>query len=317
MNAIKKRLQTLKVEKDLAIDKADVCDRQAKEAIRKEEKLKDGVRELAKKFIQMEHDLQVSKKQLKKSIKSLELKESIYIMVSEQFTKYPSFSFFFVLFYFSCFYILIIIEYFQTQSELAILNRKMQQCAEDLEKSEEKRLVVQNKLTEAMETAEDAKRICKVLENRSKLDEERMDQLTAQLKEARLIAEDADIKSDEISRKLAFVEDELEAAEDRVKSSEGKIAEREDELFIVGNILKSLEVSEEKANRRVEEFKAQLKELKVKLKLAEKRAIIAEQAVKVLVKELDSREDYLFKEKEKYRYMCNDMDSTFAELTGF
>ncbi|XP_015171265.1 PREDICTED: tropomyosin-2-like isoform X4 [Polistes dominula] len=284
MNAIKKRLQTLKVEKDLAIDKADVCDRQAKEAIRKEEKLKDGVRELAKKFIQMEHDLQVSKKQLKKSIKSLELKESIYIM---------------------------------TQSELAILNRKMQQCAEDLEKSEEKRLVVQNKLTEAMETAEDAKRICKVLENRSKLDEERMDQLTAQLKEARLIAEDADIKSDEISRKLAFVEDELEAAEDRVKSSEGKIAEREDELFIVGNILKSLEVSEEKANRRVEEFKAQLKELKVKLKLAEKRAIIAEQAVKVLVKELDSREDYLFKEKEKYRYMCNDMDSTFAELTGF
>lgn len=62
--------------------------------------------------------------------------------------------------------------------------------------------------------------ICKALENRSKQDEERMDQLMAQLKEARLIAEDADTKSDEISRKLAFVEDELEAAEERVKSSE-------------------------------------------------------------------------------------------------
>ena len=62
--------------------------------------------------------------------------------------------------------------------------------------------------------------ICKVLENRSKQDEERMDQLMAQLKEARLIAEDADTKSDEISRKLTFVEDELEAAEERVKSSE-------------------------------------------------------------------------------------------------
>lgn len=47
-----------------------------------------------------------------------------------------------------------------------------------------------------------------------------MDQLMAQLKEARLIAEDADTKSDEISRKLAFVEDELEVAEERVKSSE-------------------------------------------------------------------------------------------------
>ena len=66
-------------------------------------------------------------------------------------------------------------------------------------------------------------RICKVLETRSKQDEERMDQLTAKLKEARIIAEDADNKSDEISRKLAFVEDELEIAEDRVKSSEAYV----------------------------------------------------------------------------------------------
>lgn len=60
-------------------------------------------------------------------------------------------------------------------------------------------------------------RMCKVLENRAQQDEERMDQLTNQLKEARLLAEDADNKSDEVSRKLAFVEDELEVAEDRVK----------------------------------------------------------------------------------------------------
>ena len=50
-----------------------------------------------------------------------------------------------------------------------------------------------------------------------------MDHLTTQLKEARIIAEDADNKSDEISRKLAFVEDELEAAEDRVKASEAYV----------------------------------------------------------------------------------------------
>lgn len=87
MNAIKKRLQTLKVEKDLAIDKADMCDQQAKEANRREEKLRDGVRELAKKLIQMEHDLQVSKIHLKKSIKSLEQKERIYIVVSEKICK--------------------------------------------------------------------------------------------------------------------------------------------------------------------------------------------------------------------------------------
>ncbi|XP_077277600.1 tropomyosin [Temnothorax americanus] len=284
MNVIKKRLQTLKLEKDLAMDKADLCDQQAKEANRREEKLRDEVRELAKKLMQMEHDFEVSKAQLVKSNRDLEIKERIYIV---------------------------------TQSELAVLNRKMQQCMQNLEKSEERRLSAQVKLAQAMETAEDAKRICKVLENRSKQDEERMDQLMAQLKEARLIAEDADTKSDEISRKLAFVEDELEAAEERVKSSEAKILEREDELFIIGNIFKSLEVSEEKANQRVEEFKAQLKELKVRLKAAERRAITAEKTVKIFAKEVDKREDYLLKEKEKYKYICDDLDSTFSELTGY
>lgn len=69
------------------------------------------------------------------------------------------------------------------------------------------------------------------MENRSKQDEERMDQLMTQLKEARLIAEDADTKSDEISRKLAFVEDELEAAEERVKSSEAYVGMKSKIIF--------------------------------------------------------------------------------------
>lgn len=44
----------------------------------------------------------------------------------------------------------------------------------------------------------------------------------------------------------------------------------------------------------MEEFKTQLKELKVKLKAAEKRAIIAEKMVKVFSKELDAREGIFF-----------------------
>lgn len=83
MNAIKKRLQTLKLEKDLAMDKADLCDQQAKEADRREEKLRDEVRELAKKLMQMEHDLDVNKAQLLTSNRSLEMKERVYIVVSE------------------------------------------------------------------------------------------------------------------------------------------------------------------------------------------------------------------------------------------
>lgn len=54
--------------------------------------------------------------------------------------------------------------------------------------------------------------------------------------------------------------------------------------------MKSLEVSEEKANQRVEEFKRQLKSLTIKLKEAENRAELAEKTVKKLQKEVDRLE---------------------------
>ena len=89
----------------------------------------------------------------------------------------------------------------------------------------------------------------KVLENRSLSDEERMEALENQLKEARMLAEEADKKYDECAKKLATVEGDLDRAEERADTSEHKIIELEEELRVVGNNLKSLEVSEEKANQ--------------------------------------------------------------------
>lgn len=63
---------------------------------------------------------------------------------------------------------------------------------------------------------------------------------------------------------------------------------------VVGNSLKSLEVSEEKANQRVEEFKREMKVLTVKLKEAENRAENAEKSVKRLQKEVDRLEGIIY-----------------------
>lgn len=83
MNAIKKKLQTLKVEKELAIDRAEVCEQQAKEAVVREEKLRDQVDELEKKLAQMKCELEVSRLQLGKSVANLENKEKAYLMVGK------------------------------------------------------------------------------------------------------------------------------------------------------------------------------------------------------------------------------------------
>ena len=68
---------------------------------------------------------------------------------------------------------------------------------------------------------------------------------------------------------------------------ETKILELEEELRVVANNLKSLEVSEEKANQREASYKDQIKTLTAKLKQAEARAEFAERSVQKLQKEVD------------------------------
>lgn len=100
------------------------------------------------------------------------------------------------------------------------MTKRVQEIETQLSKKEELRQTATIKLARATELNDDARRMCKVLEERSRLDVERVEKLTAELKDARLLAEDADTKSDEVVRKLQFVEEELESAEERVKTSE-------------------------------------------------------------------------------------------------
>ncbi|XP_057332429.1 tropomyosin Tod p 1.0102 isoform X6 [Microplitis mediator] len=204
----------------------------------------------------------------------------------------------------------------RAESEVAALNRRIQLLEEDLERSEERLATATAKLAEASQAADESERARKILENRSLADEERMDALENQLKEARFLAEEADKKYDEVARKLAMVEADLERAEERAEAGESKIVELEEELRVVGNNLKSLEVSEEKATQREENFEGQVKILDSQLKEAEARAEFAERSVQKLQKEVDRLEDELVNEKEKYKYICDDLDLTFTELVG-
>merc|ERR1711915_519708 len=107
------------------------------------------------------------------------------------------------------------------------------------------------------------------------------------LKEAREKAEAADATYDEVAKKLATCESDLEKAEERADVGETKILE----LGVVANNLKSLEVAEEKANHREKTYKEQIKSLTAKLKQAEARAEFADKSVQKLQKEVDRLED--------------------------
>ena len=66
--------------------------------------------------------------------------------------------------------------------------------------------------------------------------------------------------------------------------------ELEEELRVVGNNLKSLEVSEEKSQQREEQYVSQIRIMTAKLKEAEARAEFAERSVQKLQKEVDRLE---------------------------
>ncbi|XP_015182470.1 PREDICTED: tropomyosin isoform X2 [Polistes dominula] len=205
----------------------------------------------------------------------------------------------------------------RAESEVAALNRRIQLLEEDLERSEERLATATAKLAEASQAADESERIRKALENRTNMEDDRVSLLEQQLAQAKLIAEEADKKYEEVARKLAMVEADLERAEERAEAGESKIVELEEELRVVGNNLKSLEVSEEKANQREEEYKNQIKTLTTRLKEAEARAEFAERSVQKLQKEVDRLEDVLVNERCKYKAIADEMDQTFADLAGY
>uniref|UniRef100_A0AC35FJA2 Tropomyosin n=1 Tax=Panagrolaimus sp. PS1159 TaxID=55785 RepID=A0AC35FJA2_9BILA len=93
-----------------------------------------------------------------------------------------------------------------------------------------------------------------------------------------------------------------------------KIVELEEELRVVGNNLKSLEVSEEKALQREDAYEEQIRNLSARLKEAETRAEFAERSVQKLQKEVDRLEDELLVEKERVRNLTAEIEQTVQEI---
>jgi len=202
----------------------------------------------------------------------------------------------------------------EADGEVSALNRRIRLLEEDLERSEERLAIETKKLAEVSHATDESERIRKALANKSSMEEDRAIMLEAQLSQAKLIAEDADKKYEEVARKLAMVEADLERAEERAESGESKSVELEEELRAVGHNLKSLEVNEEKMSKKEESFAEQLRTLGAKHKEADARAEFAERSVQKLQKEVDRLEDELMAAKERSKKMEEDMEATFHDI---
>merc|ERR1711992_492804 len=239
MEAIKKKMQSMKVEKDNLMDRCDNCEQAARDAKVRQEKTEEEATELSNKAKTLEVEVDVFGEKLSQSEMKQKAKEAQVMAAEAEFNR---------------------------------LNRRVQELEEDLENTETKFVLGSQKLDKAATTADDSDRMKKVLENRAADDEKMME-----------------------------TERNLEVSDERASVGEFKIIELEEELKVVANNLRSLEVSEDKANKRESHYKEEIKRLPVKLKQSETRSEFAERSVLKLQKEVDRLEDELLGEQEKFK----------------
>merc|ERR1739840_50769 len=93
------------------------------------------------------------------------------------------------------------------------------------------------------------------------------------------MASDNEQKLDELSRKLGVQEDELKRAVERAELAEAKLKGIEEELQLVGENMKTLETSAEKAVEREEKLKEKILSIQRKYKAAEDRFEYGEMSI--------------------------------------
>merc|ERR1719225_861589 len=201
--------------------------------------------------------------------------------------------------------------YAVAEGEIQALKRKIALLEDELERSDSKGNTTSKELSDASALADSINKAIKVLETKNMIDEQRIEISENQLKEAKQMVEESDIKYDEVARKLAMVEDDCKRAEERAETGENKIVDLEEELRVIGENLKALEVAEEKAQQREEEYKKQVKTLFEKLKNAESRAEYGEKTVQKLNLRIDGIIFDLVAEKMKTQTVNDQLDETF------
>ena len=95
---------------------------------------------------------------------------------------------------------------------------------------------------------------------------------------------------------------------------EKKINDLEEELRVVGQNLQQLEVSEEKALQREENYQNQIKNLADALKFVENREENATMNIQRLNIRIDQVEEDLLNEKLRIKSVSDDLDSTFTDM---
>merc|ERR1711894_464546 len=159
----------------------------------------------------------------------------------------------------------------EVESDVSALSRRIMLMEEEAKKSEENLAGTVTKLANTSKEADTILKKVKVFEGTCMNNEVTIEEYDKNLRQTTKMASDNEQKLDELSRKLGVQEDELKRSIDRAELAEAKLKGIEEELHTVGENMKSLEKSAEKAVEREEKLKDKILSIQQKYKAAEGR----------------------------------------------
>merc|ERR1711951_57730 len=281
MDAIRKKMQSLKAETDGLYATIKKFEDAKKESDRVSDQADCDIRDYGKKVHGYEIEFDETNDKLQKATESLEEKEKMFKEV---------------------------------EADISALTRRIMLMEEESKKCEETLAGTVTKLALASKEADGILKKVKVFGSKCMNNEVSIEEYDKNLRQTTKMASDNEQKLDELTRKLGVQEAELKRGIERAELAEKNLKGVEDELQTVGENMKTLEKSAEKAVEREEKLKDKILQIQQKYKAAEGRFEYGEMNITKLNQRIDDIEDEIYREKLKIKKVADELGDTFDDM---
>merc|ERR1712001_141896 len=281
MDAIRKKMQSLKSETDQLYSTIAGFEEATREAVKGADQADCDIRDFGKKVQNLEMSYDETNDKLTKATESLE-------EADKQFK--------------------------EVEGDVAALTRRIMLMEEEDKKGADNLCNTVTKLALTSKSADTVLKAVKVVENTCLNNEVTIEELDKNLRSTIKMAVDNEQKLDELSRKLGVQEAELKRGLERAELAEKNLKGIEEELESVGENMKQLEKSAETALEREEKLVDKILNLQQKFKVTEARFEYGEMSITKLNQRIDDIEDEIYREKLKVKKCADDLNDTFDDM---
>merc|ERR1712123_103391 len=281
MDAIRKKMQSLKGETDGLYATIQGFEDATKEAAARADQADCDIRDYGKKVQSLEIGYDETNDKLTKATESLEEAEK---------------------------------QFKEVEGDVSALTRRIMLMEEGDKKGADALCTTITKLALTSKSADNVLKAVKIVESTCMNNEVTIEELDKNLRATNEMAVDNEQKLDELSRKLGVQEAELKRGVERAELAEKNLKGIEEELELVGENMKQLEKSAEKALEREEKLVEKIFSLQNKFKTTEAKFEYGEMSITKLNQRIDDIEDEIYREKLKVKKCSDELDDTFEDM---